>query len=79
MPNGLFQALRGQQRPQMPAVNPAEYRSAIQQQINAYQQQGRNPTQEFEALVQSGKIPARQLAMYRQIGHAVAARLFGGN
>ena len=75
MPNGLFQALQGGQRPQMP--NPAEYRAAIQQQISAYQQQGRNPTQEFEALIQSGKIPAQQLEMYRQLGHAVASRLFG--
>lgn len=75
MPNGLFQSLQPNQRPQMP--NPAEYRAAIQQQINTYQQQGRNPTQEFESLIQSGKIPAQQLAMYRQIGHAVAARLFG--
>ena len=76
MANGLFSALQGCQRPQMP--NPAEYRAAIQQQINTYQQQGRNPTQEFEALMQSGKIPAQQLELYRKLGHAVASRLFGG-
>lgn len=76
MPNGLFQALQPNQRPQMP--NPAEYRAAIQQQITTYQQQGRNPTQEFEALLQTGKIPPQQLQMYRQLGHAVASRLFGG-
>lgn len=78
MPSPLFQAMGGPQRPQMPNVNPAEYKAAIQQQLDTYAQQGRNPTQEFEALAQSGRIPAQQLAMYRQLGHAVAARLFGG-
>lgn len=78
MPNGLFQALGGAQRPQTSGINPVEYRAAIQQQIDTYQREGRDPTQEFNALLQSGRINPQQLALYRQLGHAVAARLFGG-
>lgn len=78
MPNALFTALLGSQQPSAASVNPAQYRAAIQQQIDAYQKEGRNPTQELDALARSGRIPAQQLSMYRQLGHAVAARLFGG-
>lgn len=73
MPNPLYQALGGQQIP-----NPTEYRQRIDGQISAFRQQGRNPTSEFEALMQSGKIPADKLAYIRQLGHAVASRLYGG-
>lgn len=79
MPNGLFRALNGAQRPQTaPQVNPIEYRAAIQQQVDTYRREGRNPTQEFDALMRSGRVPAQQLEVYRKIGHAVAYRLFGG-
>ena len=75
MPSPIYQALGGRQQPQ---INPAEYRQRIDAEIRSFQQQRRNPTAELEQLLQSGKIPAEKLAFARQLGRAVASRLYGG-
>ncbi len=79
MPNPLFNALHGAQNAQQTMPDPAAYRREIEKQMQSFQQQGRNPSSELEQMMQRSGMNAQQQQFIRNLGHAVASRLFGGN
>lgn len=80
MPNPLFQALHNAPGPQSAPhgmrIDPAAYKRQVDQAAAQMQQQGRNPTAEFEQLY--SRYPKAGLDYARQIGQAVARRFYGG-
>lgn len=80
MHSPLYQAMQQQGTAGAPAqpvqIDPAEYKRRVDQAAAQMQQQGRNPSAEFEQLY--SRYPKAGLDYCRQIGQAVARRFYGG-